>query len=204
MFLGPKTGYSQQNWENLKFWPPPVNVWDLFLIKKFRWWASLFDWFKYLVEEMNIFWEMLCLWSSSTFHVIWYSWILAFVSAHYSMILNHPEIYYQLCRVLVRFTKGGQKTVFLWSGWPKGGRGVSPLGLTISKCENGDPFQHWNLILWYSKHILLLVRSLRNASLRLFYTAIWPFCVSRKEGIGNSCGWMKMTFSCIKSVSEHV
>ena len=35
-----------------------------------------------------------------------------------------------------------------------------PSALTVSKCEN--PFFHWNLILWYSKHI---VKGLKNVFL---------------------------------------
>ena len=35
----------------------------------------------------------------------------------------------------------------------KGGWRWAPSALTISKCENFDPFWHWDLILWYSKHI---------------------------------------------------
>ena len=32
-----------------------------------------------------------------------------------------------------------QKTVFLRSGWPKGGGGLAPSALTVSKCENFGP-----------------------------------------------------------------
>ena len=40
----------------------------------------------------------------------------------------------------------------------------APLAMTVSKCENVDPFFHWILILWYSKHIWYYCgRGLKNA-----------------------------------------
>ena len=51
----------------------------------------------------------------------------------------------------------------------KGGWRWAPSALTISKCENFDPFGHWDLILWYSKHISAHCGRSQNAFFTLFY-----------------------------------
>ena len=104
MFLGPKTGYLQQNWENLKFWPPPVNVWDLFLIKKFRWWASLFDWFKGDTSDRTpqvSFYDSfligaigMSLWDESMIFCSGKSWNVGF---------NHEKVFYPLQKFFTPF-----------------------------------------------------------------------------------------------------
>ena len=45
------------------------------------------------------------------------------------------------------------KTNILRQADRKGG-GSAPSALIVSKCENLDPFFHWNFIHWHSKHIL--------------------------------------------------
>ena len=54
----------------------------------------------------------------------------------------------------------------------KGGGRSAPSALTISKCDNFDPFFHWNLLLWYLNTFYLIVRDLKMH----FYVLnpIWP------------------------------
>ena len=73
----------------------------------------------------------------------------------------------------------------------------APLAMTVSKCENVDPFFHWILILWYSKHISSHGKGSQKC---IFHAHLW---LSNWEPA--SCKWSskKLPLSCVKSVSEH-
>ena len=59
--------------------------------------------------------------------------------------------YPPFCILYIReVIKSGYFTVMLTvRGW-----GSTPSALTVSKCENFDPFFQWNMTLWYSRHSL--------------------------------------------------
>ena len=58
------------------------------------------------------------------------------------------------------------------------GRRVSPVGPDRKQMWKCWSFCHWNLILWYSKHILSQCEGSQKFAcpLRLCYTSTWPFC----------------------------
>ena len=54
------------------------------------------------------------------------------------------------------------------------GVGSAPSALTISKCEHLNPFFHWNLILWYSKHILSHYDGSQKCNFHALYASTIP------------------------------
>ena len=86
-----------------------------------------------------------------------------------------------------------------------GGGGAVPSVLTVSKCENFDPFFfHRNLILWYSKHILSHCEGAQKCILRYRYPTILKQESSTRGELGILVVGWKWIVSWVKSVPEHI
>ena len=54
-------------------------------------------------------------------------------------------------------------------------RATTYAALTVSKCENVDPFFHWNLILW---QLTVLLSQVTSPVLHFSTVKIWPLCAA--------------------------